>query len=90
MRAAVGDNDVRYQKVDAALQTWRQGDYVLGEQWFIYRFDPALPLTEESAAIAGEGIDLAEVAVRGFVVLTQTCDTVAGDWPVCSACCRKH
>jgi hypothetical protein len=67
---------LQYQQVDTALQAWRQGDYVLEEQWFIYRFDPALPLTEESAAIAGEGIDLAEVAVRGFVVLTQTCDIV--------------
>jgi hypothetical protein len=76
VRAAVGEDDLRYQQVDAALQAWRQGDYVLGEQWFIYRFDPALPLTEESAALAGEGIDLAEVAVRGFVVVTQTCDIV--------------
>jgi hypothetical protein len=73
---ALGKNDPQYQAVDAALQEWRQGDCVLGEQWFMYRFDPELPLTKESTAVAGEGGDLAESAVEGFVVLTQTCDIV--------------
>jgi hypothetical protein len=74
--AASGREDPPYQIVDAALQSWRQGDCVLGEQWFIYRFDPELPLTRESTAVAGQGTDLAESAVRGLIVLTQTCDIV--------------
>jgi hypothetical protein len=49
---------------------------VLGEHWFIHRFDPGLPLTEASAAVSDQGVDLAESAVRGLVVLTQTCDIV--------------
>jgi hypothetical protein len=49
---------------------------VLGEHWFIHRFDPTVPLTEASAAVSDQGIDLAESAVRGLVVLTQTCDIV--------------
>ena len=74
--AASEENNPQYQNVDAALQAWRQGDCVLGEQWFIYRFDPELPLTEESSAVAGQGVDLAESAVQGLVVLTQTCDII--------------
>ena len=65
-----------HHRVDAALQAWRQGDCVLGEHWFIHRFDPAFPLTEASAAVSDQGVDLAESAVRGLVVLTQTCDIV--------------
>lgn len=42
----------------------------------MHRFDSGLPLTEESTAVAGEGVDLAESAVQGLVVLTQTCDIV--------------
>ena len=49
---------------------------MLGEHWFIHRFDPALPLTAASAAVSDQGVDLAESAVRGLVVLTQTCDIV--------------
>jgi hypothetical protein len=65
-----------HHRVDAALQAWRQGDCVLGEYWFIHRFDPAVPLTEASTAVSDRGVDLAESAVRGLVVLTQTCDIV--------------
>lgn len=55
---------------------WRQGDCVVGEQWFVHRLAPAIPLTEEAADVAKEGGDLAEAEVRGLVVLTQTCDIV--------------
>lgn len=65
-----------FQKVDAALEEWRQGDFVLSEQGFVYRIDPQLPLTEESLDAGAEGSDLAESMVRGFVVVTQTCDIV--------------
>jgi hypothetical protein len=66
----------QYDRVDATLQAWRQGDCVLGEHWFIHRFDPTVPLTEASTAVSDQGVDLAESAVRGLVVLTQTCDIV--------------
>jgi hypothetical protein len=61
------EDDSRYQNVDDAIQEWRQGDCVLGEQWFIHRFDRELPLTEESSAVAGEDVDITEMRRRdGF------------------------
>ncbi|MBM3224385.1 MAG: hypothetical protein FJZ47_11350 [Candidatus Tectomicrobia bacterium] len=65
-----------YEAIDTALQAWRQGDCVLGEQWFVHRFDPACPLTDASVTAPDAGVDLLESAVSGFVVLTQTCDLV--------------
>ncbi|MGE3166916.1 MAG: hypothetical protein AB7O52_18585 [Planctomycetota bacterium] len=62
--------------VDAALKAWRQGDCVVGEQWFVFRTDTTRPLTNEGAVAATEGTDTAESEVRGFMVLTQTCDLV--------------
>ncbi len=62
--------------VDAALANWRQGDCAVGEQWFVHRFAPALPLTAAASAIAQQGTDIAEDLVAGFAVLTQTCDIV--------------
>jgi len=64
------------KEIDAGIQNWCQGDYVLGEHWFIQRFNPKKPLTDESKSVANEGVDLAECEVRGFVVVTQTCDIV--------------
>lgn len=63
-------------EVDAALKKWCQGDFVLGEQGFVYRIDPQRPLTEASLDAGAEGSDLVEIEVRGFVVVTQTCDIV--------------
>jgi hypothetical protein len=74
--AVPGQEPPYYHRVDTALQAWRQGDCVLGEHWFIHRFDPTVPLTEASAVVSDQGVDLAESAVRGLVVLTQTCDIV--------------
>lgn len=63
--------------VDAKLAAWRQGDCLLGDHWFVLRFDPAHPLSEPAReAAASEGVDLAEAWVRGFMVATQTCDLV--------------
>lgn len=68
------------QNVDSALQHWRQGDFVLQEDWFSYRFDPNCPISEESKDIVQQDspveTDLAESEVLGFVVITQTCDIV--------------
>ena len=70
------ESNVWIQEVDAALKEWCQGDCVLGENWFVYRFDPQRPLTSESVDAAQEETDLAESEVKGFVVVTQTCDIV--------------
>lgn len=65
--------------IDAALSDWRQGDCcVTDDQWFVHRFALAAPLTNEAIAAAAEGVDIAEVEVSGFVVLSQTCDVVRG------------
>ncbi len=46
--------------------------------WFFARFDPQRPLTPDSKDVvaAEANADSAESAVRGFVVITQTCDLV--------------
>jgi len=62
--------------IDADLASWRQGDCVVGEHWFVHRFSPAVPLTEAAKAAAVEGVDIAETPESGLVVLTQTCDIV--------------
>lgn len=72
--------------IDAALTEWRQGDCVLGEQWFVHRFDPAVPVTSAAREAAAPGQapgDLAETMVHGFLVLTQTCD-------IARKCAERH
>jgi hypothetical protein len=62
--------------IDSTLSEWSQGDCTIGEDfWFVTRFDPHRPLTPASEDVAAE-TDLAESAVSGFVVVTQTCDLV--------------
>ncbi len=34
--------------INNELQKWCQGDFVLGEQWFVHRFNPQFPLTPDS------------------------------------------
>jgi hypothetical protein len=66
-------------EIDSALSKWSQGDCTIGDDhWFITRFDPQRPLTavSEDVVAAEADADLAESAVRGFVVVTQTCDLV--------------
>lgn len=72
----VNDRDDWIQTVDAVLKAWCQGDCVLGEHWFVYRFNPQRPLTSDSADVAQEETDLCESSVKGFVIVTQTCDIV--------------
>lgn len=63
-----------------ALRVWRQGDCILGEHWFVHRFAPALPLTEQAAKVVTDagaaGVDLAESEVLGLMVTSQSCDVV--------------
>lgn len=84
---AVLDDDGR-QKVDQQLEDWRQGDCVVGEQWFLFRTDVARPLTKDGAAAAKEGAENAEAEVLGFAVVTQTCDLVrrCGGRPFVEVC----
>jgi hypothetical protein len=72
----VNDRDSWIQAIDTALSEWCQGDCVLGEHWFVYRFNPQRPLTSDSADVAKEEADLAKSQVKGFAVVTQTCDIV--------------
>jgi hypothetical protein len=64
--------------IDGALLAWRQGDCVLGEQWFVFRVAIDEPLTDEAVDAAAEGVENAESGVFGFAVVTQTCDIVRG------------
>ncbi|MEA5488518.1 MULTISPECIES: hypothetical protein [Pseudanabaena] len=72
----VNEHEVWVQAVDFALRDWSQGDCVIGEQWFVFRFNPQCPLTPESIDVAQEDADLTESKVKGLVVVTQTCDIV--------------
>jgi hypothetical protein len=75
----VGTSDrPNHEQIDAVLADWRQGDCVLGEQWFLFRLDPSAPLTPEAAEAAAEGADAGEAEVRGLMIATQTCDLVRG------------
>jgi hypothetical protein len=62
--------------LDQALQDWRQGDCVVGPEWFAWRIDPALPLTATSHKAAVDGTELVEEEALGLVVVSQTCDIV--------------
>jgi hypothetical protein len=66
-------------EIDSALRKWSQGDCTIRDDcWFVTRFDPQCPLTPSSQDVAetDADADLAESAVSGFVVVTQTCDLV--------------
>ena len=69
------ESDNWIEEVDTALKQWCQGDYVLGEHWFVQRCNPHRPLTVSTESV-DEETGLAEYEVRGFVVVTQTCDIV--------------
>ncbi len=40
--------------INNKLQTWCQGDFVLGEQWFVHRFNTQFPLTPDSTKQDGQ------------------------------------
>lgn len=71
-------SDSRFSSVDAVLSKWRQGDCVVGEHWFVHRFEPTNPLTPASESVAEADLDLAEDEVLGMVIVSQTCDVVRG------------
>ena len=59
-----------HEAVDAATANWRQGDCVLGEEWFIVRGNAA-----DSSPVPDEA-EVLEDQVAGLAVVTQTCDIV--------------
>lgn len=72
-------------EIDEQMKKWRQGDVILGvELPFLHAFDAHQPLTDESKAdVADEppaernpDFRLIGIEVKGFAVLTQTCDLV--------------
>lgn len=73
---AEADNPAQFTQIDKVLRTWRQGDCVLGEHWFVHRINPSIGLTDAAREAIKADVDLAETQVNGFVVVTQTCDVV--------------
>ena len=69
-------NQATPETIDALLLHWRQGDFVLGEHWFVFRTSRNSPQTDGGRIAAEAESDLAEVAIRGLVLVTQTCDIV--------------
>ena len=67
---------VGVEQVDERIATWRQGDCVVEDAWFLYRTNVENPLTDAGRTAVAEGAENAETPVRGFAVLTQTCDLV--------------
>jgi hypothetical protein len=61
--------------IDAKLTAWRQGDCVVGEQWFLYRVDPNRLLTaqsKEACTAANDALDVGTsisvwAKIRAFV-----------------------
>jgi hypothetical protein len=74
--AVANERETWVQVVDTALKGWCQGDCVIGDQQFVYRFNPQRPLTNDSAEVTQKEADLTESKVKGFAVITQTCDVV--------------
>lgn len=70
------DTCAKAEEVNSSLRSWRQGDFVLAEQWFAYRFSVSSPITDAAREAASSNIDLVETAVKGLVVVSQTCDVV--------------
>lgn len=74
--------------IDGALATWRQGDCVVGEQWFVHRLEKSFSVTVAGREAAKADVDLAEQEVAGLVVVSQTCDVVrsCNDRPYVEVC----
>jgi hypothetical protein len=73
------ERDSWISAIDATLSEWSQGDCTIGDDcWFVTRFDPQRPLTFDAQNIATAEAEagLVKSSVRGFVVVTQTCDLV--------------
>jgi len=65
----------RYKVLDEALESWCQGDFIIGSLGFIVRFEPEIPLWPGDRDEVTDS-DVYEEEVEGLVILTQTCDVV--------------
>lgn len=70
--------DPRPEETDDSLNDWQQGDCILGELWFTWRFCETMPITPSARLIAeSDGDrDIVEEQVEGLAIVTQTCDIV--------------
>ncbi len=77
-----------YKTLDALLESWKQGDFVIGPLGFVVRFDPNFPLRSANDEEDISDSDLYEEDVEGLVILTQTCDVVrkSSDRPFLEVC----
>lgn len=66
--------DLQTKDIDQALEPWRQGDCVVGPQWFLYRVDPRCPLRGQSIEDYDPETGNSEEPASGFSILTQSCD----------------
>jgi len=71
----ISPDDPAVERVDAALQAWRQGDVALDADTFVHVADGGTPLTD-GAAEAGPGLNVVVETAEGVAVLSQTCDIV--------------
>lgn len=86
--AAETEHEPPIAAIDGALAAWRQGDCVVGEQWFVHRLEKSFSVTVAGREAAEADADLAEQEVAGFVVVSQTCDVVrsCNDRPYVEVC----
>jgi len=70
------DDSSEIVRIDDAMREWRQGDIALDVDWFVHVGDPSVALSDMAAESPDAGIQALTSAVRGLVVLTQTCDLV--------------
>jgi hypothetical protein len=76
--ATLPDESSPYEVINASLRAWRQGDCVLGEHWFTWRYDPDAPITITSnqEGFISDDTDILEEACPGLAVVSQTCDII--------------
>jgi len=65
----------RYEVLDKTLESWCQGDFVIGPLSFIVRFEPDISVWLGDRDDVADS-DVYEDEVEGLVLLTQTCDVV--------------
>jgi len=70
------DDSPEIVRIDDAMREWRQRDIALDVEWFVHIGDPGAALSAAAAESTDAGIQALTSAVRGLVVLTQTCDIV--------------
>jgi len=80
------DNERLIALTDAALERWRQGDCVIGEAWFVHRFDHkqtdegrALRALREIRVSAGPSWDAETVSLMFWFIRDENDRDFAGE-----------